>query len=236
MPNENTWYVYIHINKINGKRYIGITSRIPEKRWGKNGIGYKRHPYFWNAIQKYGWDNFLHIIVLQEETLEYACKVEKCLIKHYKSNDSEYGYNYTLGGEGKCLTQEQKRILSEQMLGEKNPFYGKHHTEETKERLRKISKNQILSEKQIECLKLGRGKWTHDRRIKLSNSHKGERSPTSKLKENDVIEILNMIQQHKTYSEIRDIYNISNATISSIKHKQRWGYLYEKYPELYEGW
>lgn len=233
MPNKN-WCVYIHTNKINGKKYIGITSRPPEKRWGKNGKGYKRHVHFWNAIQKYGWDNFRHDIVCQKETFEYACKIEKCLIKHYKSNNCKYGYNCTFGGEGRLLTDEQKKILSDQRKGNKNHFYGKHHTEETKEKLKEANKNRQLSIKQLEGLKFGRVKWSKERRDKLSESHKGEKSPTSKLKETDVIDILKMIKQHKPYSEIKNKYNISDATISSIKHRQRWRYLYEKYPDLYE--
>lgn len=42
--------VYEHINKINGKKYIGITSQNPERRWGNNRNGYKSSPYFYSAI------------------------------------------------------------------------------------------------------------------------------------------------------------------------------------------
>lgn len=101
-PNDALWTIYMHINRVNGKRYVGITSTSPEERWGSNGCGYRRNKHFWNAIQKYGWNNFDHQIILKDETFEYACKVEKCLIKYYNTLNPEYGYNLTAGGEGTC--------------------------------------------------------------------------------------------------------------------------------------
>ena len=56
-----TYIVYMHISP-SKKKYIGITSLPTEKRW-KNGNGYKKQPYFHRAINKYGWDNFQHIII-----------------------------------------------------------------------------------------------------------------------------------------------------------------------------
>lgn len=41
---EKKWCVYVHIAP-NGKKYVGITSQKPEKRWN-HGEGYQRHPYF----------------------------------------------------------------------------------------------------------------------------------------------------------------------------------------------
>ena len=45
VDGERKWYVYCHTNKINGKKYIGITSQVPEERW-RYGAGYKNQVVF----------------------------------------------------------------------------------------------------------------------------------------------------------------------------------------------
>ena len=80
--NDRTWTVYIHTNNINGKKYVGITSRDVKLRW-QNGLGYKKC-YFANAIQKYGWDNFSHEIVYENLSKEEAFLKEKELIENIK--------------------------------------------------------------------------------------------------------------------------------------------------------
>lgn len=52
--DDKKFFVYVHTNKINNKKYVGITSKErPELRWGKNGYGYA-NSVFYNAIVKYG--------------------------------------------------------------------------------------------------------------------------------------------------------------------------------------
>lgn len=116
-----------------GKVYIGITCKTPAGRWGPGGNGYQRQPYFWNAIQKYGWDNFKHEIILYGLTKEGACEKEKEYISKYKSDCPEHGYNLTSGGDvgfnhspeavakiskaaklqWDCMTQEDRAAFSE---------------------------------------------------------------------------------------------------------------------------
>lgn len=98
--NKNECYkLYIHINKINGHFYIGITSLELNQRFGKNGTKYKQCTYFWNAIRKYGWDNFEHIIIADNLTKEDACRYEVDLIEHMKMERPNCCYNILAGGD-----------------------------------------------------------------------------------------------------------------------------------------
>ena len=113
----NDYCVYTHINKINSKRYIGITCQKLEKRWGKEGKKYIDSPKFWNAIQKYGWDNFEHVILHKNLSKEQACALEIYYINLYKSNSKEHGYNITSGGDCPVCTEETKAKISNAKIG-----------------------------------------------------------------------------------------------------------------------
>ena len=91
--------VYMHVNKINQKKYIGITSQKPEARWGPNGRHYSNQ-YFAKAIKKYGWDGFDHFILCEGLEEDEAKEMEIALIAEHSSNDSDFGYNCTIGGDG----------------------------------------------------------------------------------------------------------------------------------------
>ena len=162
----NNYIIYMHRNKINNKVYIGQTCQDPSKRWD-NGKGYITSPKFYKAIQKYGWDNFQHIILYTNLTLDEANLKEKELISQYKSNEDNFGYNITSGGKnfrhseetkqkigeanskslkGKHWSKHQHEIISEMFSGEGNPFYGKHHTEETKQLISQNRKGKTAGE------------------------------------------------------------------------------------------
>lgn len=97
MSGDLKWSVYVHTNKINGKRYVGITSEKPSTRWGR-GSHYTGCRYFYFAVQKYGWDNFDHEIIISGISKRLAEEMERGLIEHYKTRDQKYGYNIQAGG------------------------------------------------------------------------------------------------------------------------------------------
>lgn len=87
----NNYIVYIHTNKYNNKKYIGITCRDPKIRWGLNGNGYSSQDKFFNAIKKYGWDNFEHDIIAKNLNEYEAKELETYYIDLYNSISN--GYN-----------------------------------------------------------------------------------------------------------------------------------------------
>jgi len=103
--------IYAWINEIDGKMYIGQTvnfyKRIYDEMNGfRNGRNQNMFKLF-NAIQKYGIDNF-RVIRLLECPKEYLNQIEKWLIKYY--NTMKIGYNLTTGGDGAgghIVTKEQ---------------------------------------------------------------------------------------------------------------------------------
>ena len=85
------WCVYIHTFP-NEKKYIGI-SVSPFARWGKGGSGYREQSRMWEAIQKYGWDNIKHEIILKDLDKTTAKQVETALILQYQTTIPALGYN-----------------------------------------------------------------------------------------------------------------------------------------------
>lgn len=102
--SDKTWLLYVHTNKINNKKYVGITSMETKQRWS-NGSGYKGQ-IFYNAIQKYGWDNFEHEIIVEGLTESEADYWERLYIKGLNSK-SPNGYNITDGGDARSMDRSK---------------------------------------------------------------------------------------------------------------------------------
>ena len=101
-----------------------MTSRQenPNLRWA-NGYGYRESPRFFNAIQKYGWDNFWHIIIKRNMSITEASTMERYFIKIFRLQDPDYGYNISEGGG-------------------KPPYIGHPLSESTKQKIGKASKER----------------------------------------------------------------------------------------------
>lgn len=170
----NSYSVYEHVNKQNGKRYIGITSRKPECRWGNSGSNYTGSPKFYSAISQCGWDSFDHNIIASGLSKEEACAMEIELIAKY--NTMNEGYNISSGGDCAPMSQETKDKLSKALVGNKNGL-GKPCSPEKAKKISDAQKGKKLSEEHKHHLSIAKTGKSHaspsiDTCIKISNSHK----------------------------------------------------------------
>ena len=127
--------IYKHTNTINNKTYIGQTTQTMEERWKQHISDCKYKDYhFYKAIKKYGTDCWVNEIVAEYDN-EILNEAEEYWVSYFDSFYS--GYNSTTGGDsGYIISEETKRKMCIAQRGINHPLYGKHHSEETKEKIR----------------------------------------------------------------------------------------------------
>ncbi len=110
--------LYVIRNRINNKKYIGITTRGYKRRFNNHkrvAKGGNLRPLY-AAIRKYGSKNFEVELLKTVESWEVLCELEKKYIQRYNTFiDNRKGYNLTFGGEGtlgRRLTEEHKQKIS----------------------------------------------------------------------------------------------------------------------------
>lgn len=148
---NNNFIVYKYTLKGTNKVYIGQTCNSIKERAGSKGHRYKGCPKFYNAIQHYGWENFICKVMADNLTLEEANALEDELILKY--NSIEEGFNLNRGGRNHLWTEEQREQMRLRNLGENNPNYGKPRSEATKRKIGAANKISQLGNKHSETTK-----------------------------------------------------------------------------------
>lgn len=231
---EKRYTVYAHVNVINGKIYVGQTCRKVKRRWGnETGYAYKRNKKFYEDIQKFGWDNFEHLILAENLSYDECNYWENRLTIVWDT--IENGYNYHEGGmkdfHGNKHTEEHKKELSLKWIGDNNPmrinprygeknsFYGRHHSEETKQKLR-LTRIGVASKKKG---------TTVPEEIKMKQSR-----PVLQMTEDGTV-----IQEFYGVAKAAEITGINKAHIYACCRGQRrrakgykWAFKYPKEDEV----
>jgi len=153
-------------------RYVGKTKGNLRTRLA-NHISDKRSNHRTCWLKKLKSLNLLPIMEVIDKTDDFkkSSELEIYYIKKYKEEGCDL-VNSTEGGEGtlgRIVSQEQRNTQSEKlkgkMKGETNPFYGKKHSSETKEKMRQV--------------KLGK-KASEETKQKMSKQKKGKK-PSQKM-------------------------------------------------------
>ena len=109
---------------------------------------------------------------------------------------------------GKKHTEEFKEHLRKMNSGKNGNFYGKKHTEEAKQKIRQKKIGKKFSPEVIE---------------KLQKRFPGTSHPMSKLNETQIMEIYNLAWEgNLTQKQIAEMYNVRQGHITKIKNGKMW--------------
>jgi len=155
------YYTYQVLNQSNGKKYFGFTTN-PEQRWKKHldGIKAKKKscPYFHNALKKGPLSNFTFSIIGEYKNKEQALEEEINLIKKYNTQNPNFGYNISSGGESGGFIDESHREKCIMRMKTNNP-------------MKKLRTNKGTFKKG--CCHI----MTEETKKKISESKKGKNNP-----------------------------------------------------------
>lgn len=216
--------IYIIRNICNDKIYVGSSKDI-EGRWRKHLSDLRRgihtNLHLQSAWEKYEEESFLLEIVL-ECLEEQLLQEEQFLIEETHCYDRRIGYNKSLFAgspmKGRKHSDESIKKMRQSKIGEKNSFYKRSHTEETKKKISDSKKGIPLGEE------------TKKKIIEASSFKSGEKNINAKLTREQVLYILEQkeiyLKQKKSLYGFMNLmakkFDVDGSTISRIVKGKGW--------------
>lgn len=202
-PSGQMGVIYKITNTLNGKGYVGQTRQKLNRRINGHKNSNKKYGVD-AAISKYSWENFT-VEIIEECPVEQLNEREIFWIAEFNSKVPN-GYNLTDGGDGgsnpseetrkrmsvakkgkpsplkgKSLSDEARANISANhadVSGEKNSFYGKHHSDESRAKMSAAKKGKPHKPHSPEtCAKIAasnKGKHSQNKGKHLSEEHRAK--------------------------------------------------------------
>lgn len=150
--------IYLVLNRVNGKVYIGQCAGSLMRRWGghrREALQYGSKLYFHSAIRKYGVGAFsIHLLSSYATSKQDLDAQEQHFIAKYRATEKEYGYNLAIGGggtqgatpwnKGKVYSEEERKNFKKSEAAKQKiraarkqqpaPMLGKSHSDATKQK------------------------------------------------------------------------------------------------------
>lgn len=156
--------IYIVRNTVNGKIYVGQTSRSVDRRW-KEHVRCSRNYPLSKAIRKYGEAAFEREEIDSTENRNLADLLERLYILMYYADDKGMGYNLAEGGEGMVPAPD---VLARRNESIRSFWADSDNRRRHSERCKKARPHPPVTDETKNKMRLSRlGK-------KLSSEHKGK--------------------------------------------------------------
>lgn len=218
MQQTRVGYIYKITHTSSGRIYIGQTcdKKGIKNRWSGHISASNRksdQTYFHRAIRKYGKDSFT-ICMIEECSKDLLNEREIFYISRFKSNQKEYGFNMSSGGDGgqNTMSDEVRMKISLANKGKKR----KPLTEETKLKISQANKGRVRTREERDKISKARNvisltaDWKKNISIGLKKSAKFS---LSKMEADSIVDMLN----DKSDKALSVEFNVSRATIWKIR-------------------
>jgi group I intron endonuclease len=237
------FFIYKITNLINQKIYIGKTNNI-KKRWNSHKAAAiaknkKDFSILHKALLKYGFENFKIESLFEYDSEIEALEQEMFLIATLDSRNREIGYNISAGGDGYSgfkYSEEYKKTMNQEKkityLGEGNPFYGQHHSDQTKKKLSDLAKERLNNPfygKTHSPQSIQKMKENHHAKSKYFSETEAEeiryKRNILKMKYKElsleygvsIATLKNIVFQRKAYAKVTTISNVESSLVSPDK-------------------
>lgn len=228
--------IYRITNKINGKTYVGKTSKSFGDRWDchktqLNG-GYHDNKHLQRAWFKYGANSFEFCIIESVNDASLLNDMEIKYINHYRNIG--LCYNIKDGGDGGFLLGSHLSEDAKQRIGEKNRINmtGKKVSDETRKKMSESQKKRYESwtkedrilHGEISSKTASGYKWKEESKKKFSDTQKTKPNG-AKYSIEQVKEIRRLHEEEgMSFNDISAIMNIPRHTVYLIATYRRWTY------------
>ncbi|MGM7722533.1 helix-turn-helix domain-containing protein [Metabacillus sp. Hm71] len=240
--------IYTATNKVNGKIYVGQTIQVFKNRKKQHRVvaynpeAKNYNSKFYRAIRKYGWDVFEWKVIDKADTQGELDNKEKYWISHFNCLDDSFGYNQQEGGSGGSPTKEVRIKISKGRGGKPFLIYRANGVFVKRYDIQLECAIELgLSAGNLNQMLVGEhhnlngyfaiyeDEFTEElliKKIKKANSiRKGSDNGFSKLTEENVIAIKEMLVCGISQYIIAKAFNVGQTTISAIARGEIWGYI-----------
>jgi hypothetical protein len=215
---KNMGYIYILVDKRNGKKYVGKHNGNKKDYW-TSGVVPNR------IAKKYGKDIFERIIL--EDNIPND-KLNEREMRYITEHDSfKNGYNSTIGGDGggQWIYLKTEEEIEKIANVKSKKLTGRVFSEETKKKMSESGKKKVITKEHKENISKGvklRGGYPHTEETKLRLSkimsgRKNEKHSKFMLENNPNIQKVSI--EGEIYKSLKDVCVKLNMTLPSVRYR-----------------